>query len=80
MRVEFLGGPRDGDYTYQSYEPPPACFLPTAQNLKTFLRRPVTEVVTFEFAEYHVYELKKTNNKNNYKYDYIGVKHGGGKS
>ena len=76
MRVEFLGGPRDGDYTYQNYSPPTLFYMPASQEVSSFYRKPVSQEATYMFAEYYVYELSEPVEGHSYTYKYIGMKNG----
>lgn len=76
MRIDFWGGPRDGDYTYQSYDPPKYYKVPDSQDPSTYLRLAVMDVVTHDFVLYHTYELRAITDQT-MAYDYVGLTDGG---
>jgi hypothetical protein len=72
MRIDFWGGPRDGDYTYQAYTPPKDYLIPTSKDPAAYLGMPVIEESAHGFISYHRYVLETTK-LGNKRYTYVGL-------
>lgn len=73
MRIDFLGGPRDGDYTEQGFEPPSVYMIPVDTSPETYYKRPVDIREYPPDVTYYVYELIVPSIGDQRRYQYTGV-------
>lgn len=73
MRIDFLGGPRDGDYTYQGDSPPSVYKIPVEANPESYYKVPVDGKTYPYDTAYYSYTLSKLVNPESYVYTFAGV-------
>ena len=76
MKIEFMGGPRDGDYTYQGYAPPLIYQIPETRSLSEMIHSPVRPGVSnYPFVSYHTY-VSEGEVDGVMRYQYSGITNG----